>query len=331
MSDRSTLLDIAKATDPNGMPAKVIELLHQKNPIVQDAPVFPSNAPMGNRITVRSSLPAVSKGRINRGTARTKSATRQLVDTIGIFEARSEIDRKIMKTHGASAYAAERDRQDRAFQEALVQEVANEILYGDESVDEAGFTGLKERLDSLATAITGSQVRAPSVAPGGGDSTSMYIVDWGRDTVHLMYPEKGAGVAGLETRNLLDQPVLDDEGLPFQADVTLYEWFVGLTVKDPRHIARIANIDRSDANLASPTQGLLTDLLIDTLTAMPSAVGLSRVIYTHRDIEAAFWKQARNNASMVTIREWLGMPMPHFNGVPIRTLDQMSGAEDTVS
>jgi hypothetical protein len=328
--DRSTLLDIAKATDPNGMPARVVEVLNQKSAIVQDAPAYPSNAPMGNKTTIRTALPTVTTGKINKGVTRSKGATKQIVDTIGIIEGRSEVDAKLLITLGDEAFQAERARQDRGFVEAMAQKMANLLLYGDELTDEAAFTGLSARLATLATAITGSQVRSMGSVTGG-DGTSMYIVDWGEEGAHLAYPPKGKGAAGLQVFNKGEVSAEDADGAAMQVYLTLYYWLVGLVVRDPRHIARIANIDRSDANAASPSQGLLTNLLIDTMTSMPSPMGMQRVIYTHRDIEAAFWKQARDNASMVTIREWLGQPTPFFQGYPIRTLDQMSGAESTVS
>lgn len=330
--DRSTLLDIAKATQPNGMPAKVIELMNQKNPIVQDAPAYPSNAPMSNRITVRNALPTVSTGKINKGVARSKGGTRQLIDTIGIFNGRSEIDIRLKRTMGMTAYNAERDRQSRGFEEALVQRVALELIYGNELTAEEGFTGLAPRLAALASAITGSQVVSMGSVTGS-DGTSMYIVDWGEDGAHLIYPKDGIGVGGLDIQNKGETDALDADNNPLRVDLTLYDWFVGLAVKDERRIGRIANIDISDANddSGAPSQGKLTFKLADVLQSMPASTGYNRVIYTHRSIVAAFDKQAQMNASNVTIAEYLGQRMPHYQGIPIRVLDQMSAAESTVS
>lgn len=329
--DRPTLLDIAKASDPDGRPAKVIELLNQMNPIVQDAPAFASNAPMGNRVTVRNALPTISTGKVNKGVEKSRGTTKQLVDTIGIFVGRSEIDLKQKRIIGEEAYAAERSRQDRGFEEAFAQRIASEILYGDELTDDAGFTGLAARLDALATAITGSQVHSMG-SPGGGDTTSIYAIDWGEFGAHLIYPKEGAGVAaGLLVQNKLDQEGEDDAGRKMRIDVTLYDWFIGLAVKDARRIARLANIDRSDALVDAPTQGNLLFKLGRMISAMPAPAGYKRVLYTHRDIEAAMWQQVATKASQVTIQEYLGQPTAHFRGFPVRVLDQMSGAEATIS
>ena len=49
-----TLLDIAKATDPDGKIAKVAELLSQTNEILTDMPFVEGNLPTGHRGTIRT-------------------------------------------------------------------------------------------------------------------------------------------------------------------------------------------------------------------------------------------------------------------------------------
>src|SRR5688500_12220593 len=90
--DRPTLLDIAKATDPDGRPAKVIEVLQEVNPILQDAPAYPSNAELAERATMRSSNPTVQFGQLNKGTVRSKGSYKQRVDTIAFIDGMSEVD-----------------------------------------------------------------------------------------------------------------------------------------------------------------------------------------------------------------------------------------------
>lgn len=330
-ADRPTLLDIAKQTDPDGKPAMVYEVLNQKNPILQDAPAYPSNAPMGNRITIRSSLPTVAFAKVNQGVTRSKGATEQKVDTIGLVSGLSEVDSKLKKIVGDAAFNAKRYSEDKAFMEAMAQLIANRVLYGNELTEEAGFTGLAPRMASLATAITGSQVKSMGTVTGG-DGTSIYIVDWGEDAAHLIYPKDGSGAAGLDARDLGEMRVTDVDSNPMMAFVTAYDWLVGLTVKDPRHIGRLANIDVSDANLSAPTQGSLIEALIDLMTPMPDPAGAQRVMYCHHRIEAAFYKTAINKSNAaLSIRDYLSKPTAHFWDIPIRRIDQMSITESTVS
>jgi hypothetical protein len=333
---RSTFSDLARATDPNGAPAQVYEIMDQVNPILMDAPAYPSNAPLGNRVTIRTSLPTVQGAKINKGTTKSKGTTEQRTDAIGLIDGRSEFDRKIRKTMGSEQYLAERQRQDRGFAEALAQYLANLVFYGNVSTDETAFDGLATRMatSNAGTTLSASQVwlHSGSQAVVGSDGTSMFVVDWGKDSCHLIYPAEGEGSGGLDVENIENVPVLDQDSVSFQGDVTQYLWAVGLTVKDPRHIARIANIDVSDANIASPLQGTLIDRLIDVLCEMPPQGNSTRVIYAHRRLHAAFIKQANNKSNVhVLMAEYLGKMTPHYDGIPIRRSDAISVAETTVS
>lgn len=326
--DRANLLDLAKELDPNGSPAMIAEVLNETNPIVQDAPVYPSNAMMGNRVTLRSSLPTVPWGKLNKGAIRSKSSVRQQVDAIGYLHGLSEVDARHRKILGEAAFNRHRWLEDKTFIESMNQTVASTILYGDEKTNPLGFTGLAPRLATLnPDTITDSRVRSMGTVTGG-DGTSIYVIDWSEDTCHLTYPMNSSTV-GLEVEDLGKQRVDDVDGNPFTAYVTEFHWMVGLTVKNPRHIARLANIDVSDANVASPTQGTLIYAMIDLLVGMPQQKG-TRVAYTDRRIVGALMKQAKTNAE-VSIAEWQGQQTPHILGIPVRALDQISIAESTVS
>jgi hypothetical protein len=65
---------------------------------------------------------------------------------------------------------------------------------------------------------------------------------------------------------------------------------------------------------------------------MPSPDGFQRVIYCQARIWAAFRKQilGKTNA-LLTMEDYLKMPTPHFDGVPMRRCDQISISEGTVS
>jgi hypothetical protein len=54
-----TLADWGKRVDPNGKVDKIIELLGQTNPILQDMPFVEGNLPTGHRTTIRSGFSAL--------------------------------------------------------------------------------------------------------------------------------------------------------------------------------------------------------------------------------------------------------------------------------
>lgn len=326
--NRPTLLDVAKMTDPDGTSADIVEVLMQSNVILQDAPAYSSNAPMGNRVTLRNSLPTIAWSKINQGIARSKGSTRQLVDTIGLLVGLSEVDARLLHPVGQELFNAQRFTEDKGYLEAFSQEIAGTMLYGNELTAESEFTGLQPRLETPATAITGSQVRLHHSAPSGADNTSIYVIDWSEDFVHMIYP-KGS-TAGIMSEDQGKIRVTDVDGNPFMAFVTEYSWFTGLTVKDPRHIARLANIDISQALADTTTQ--LMHSMVRLLNGMPEPMGAQRILYTHRDIISALEIQVKSQANVwLSMDEYLGAKTLHFRGFPLRKLDQMSGTETTVS
>lgn len=330
MASRLTLADHAKIIDPMGKVMQVVEIMNQMNPIVQDLPAYPSNAPTGHRVTFRSSLPTVAFTKINKGTSRSKGETEQRTDSIGLIAGLSEVDTKIKRVIGAAAVAAERAKQDDGFVEAIAQLLALTILYGDTKSNEASFDGLAPRLASLQTSDIHKSIVKSMGSVSGSDGTSIFIVDAGERAAHLIFPE--ASTAGIETSDKGEIRVTDADSNPMMAFVTEYNVSLGLSVEDPRHIARLANIDVSDANLASPTQGAIYDALSDILALMPPRGGNTRVMYCHPLLYGAFRKQAMSKATMaLTMEQYLGQFEPHFDGCPIRRCEQVSITETTVS
>lgn len=329
--DRMTLTDFAKSRNPDGTQAQVFELMDQFNPALQDGPAYPSNAPYGNRTTYRRTLPSVGTAKINKGVTKSKSLTDQRTDTIGIFAGRSEVDIRIRKIEGEAAYLSKRQKEDRAFEEALAQLVANNFLYGDVKLDEASFDGLAPRMNVKNEGISDVEPQVWSMGSvTGGDGASIYIVDWSQDAAHFIYPPNS--MAGLDVLDKPEQSVKDDDGAEFFADVSVYDWFVGLAVEDRRHIGRLCNIDTSDALVDAPTQGKLIDKLELLMAHMPEPGTSQRVLYCTKKIYAAFSKQARSfNNLALSIEDYLGKRVPHFHGYPLRKMDQQSSTEPAVT
>ena len=327
---RASMLDVAKLLNPDGSAALVAEVLQQSNPFLQHAPYLPSNAEMGNRVTIRTSRTTAGWTRVNQGYTPTKGTTKQQVDTIGILSSSSEIDARILKTQGKEAFEAQRGADDRSHMQVLSETVASTILYGSQLTDEAAFTGLQLRLETAATSISGSQVKKHHTSPSGSDYTSIYTVDWHADYVHLIYPKKSTVPMGLDTQDKGEERVDDADGNPMRAYVTTYDWMVGLTVKDPRHIARLCNIDVSQALTDSTT--LLVNSLIQMLNGMPQKNGAMRAMYMSRNILSAFELQLLSKSNILfSWQEYLGEKVLTFKGIPLYACDAVSEAESLVA
>lgn len=323
-NNRATLLDIAQQSDPDGTPAMVIEVLTEANPMLQDAPAFPSNNQLSERTTLRSSLPTVQFTQLNKGTPRSKGSTRQQVDTIGFLSALSEVDARMPGLVGDTAVNAYRMNEDKAFMEAMSQEVAQTLILGNELTASQEFTGFYPRLAAAASAISGSQVVSHGALTG--NPTSILLVDWGERGAHLIYPRDSSSgsAAGMKVDDLGKIRVTDAAGDAFMALVTEMTWHVGLAVKDPRRIARLADIDIADVIKATTTQDTLWRSLNKLIARMPQRNGHNRVMYASRTVVSSFWSQITDKANIdLSIREYLGEPVVHFQGIPIRPMDQI--------
>lgn len=333
-----TWFDLQTQLAPDGKGLlPIAQVLNQINAPLQDGPITPSNAALAHRVTMQTALPAVSLGKFDQGIATSKGTTEQRTDAMALFVGANTIDNKYRRTMGAK-FDEFRFRQDQPFMEAMSQKVALHYVYGEQGaqLDEGSFDGLAARMGTLQTpapGTNGSQVWSKG-AVVGGDGTSVYVVDWHPDMgAHWIYPENDTA-GGLDMKSYEEFPITDKDGGTYVGTRTEWAWAIGLSVEDPRRIARLANVDTSDANLGGlNTQGNLVNGLVDILSYMPSKIGFNRVIYVHARIEAAWWKQLLDKGApqYITQQEYLGENTLHFAGCPIRRLDQISLSESTVS
>ena len=232
-----TLADWAKRVDPDGRVPVVAELLSQSNEILEDCVFKEGNLPTGERVVVRTGLPAVYWRALNQGIPSSKSTTAQVDEACGILEARSEVDKDLAMLNGNTAQF--RLSEDTAFLEAMNQTQAETLFYGNPASDPKQYLGLAPRYSSLSAA------NAQNILDAGGaaDLTSVYLVVWGDQTVYCPFP-KGSK-AGLIHEDLGEQTVYTEStstagvassSTRMQAMVTRYQWKSGLVVKDWRYV-----------------------------------------------------------------------------------------------
>ena len=180
-----TLVDWAKRQDPDGNIPIIAELLSTTNEILTDAVFKEGNLPTGERVVIRTGLPAVYWRALNQGIPSSKSTTAQVDEACGMLEARSEVDKDLIELNGNAA--AFRLSEDSAFLEAMNQEQASKLFYGNPATDPKQFLGLAPRY-SLTSAGNGTNV----LSAGGADATSntsIYLVVWGDQTVYCPFPK----------------------------------------------------------------------------------------------------------------------------------------------
>jgi len=323
----STMLNLAdarKRVDPDDKMATIIEMLAQENAIYQDMPFLEGNLPTGHRTTVRTSLPSVGYRALNQGVARSKSTTRQVDFACGILEGRSAVDIELVNMQPNPA--AFRLSEASAFMEAMAQKVALDVFYGNQDTDPKGFTGLAPWF------ANSSQDSWENVVSGGGsgsDNTSMWMVCWGDRTVHGVYPKNT--IAGLEHTTKDNTTVYDSDNNPYDAHEDKFVQRVGLAVRDWRYVVCIPNIDVS-ALVANSSAANLIEKLITAYHKIPNMNGVKPVIYCNRTVSTALDLQARRDTNVhLMLREVQGEFVNSFRGIPIRTVDQLTDTEATVS
>jgi hypothetical protein len=331
-STNLTLADWAKRTDPEGRVPVVAELLSQSNEILEDCVFKEGNLPTGERVVIRTGLPAVYWRALNQGIPNSKSQTAQVDEACGILEARSEVDKDLAMLNGNTAQF--RLSEDVAFLEAMNQTQATTMFYGNPAIEPKSFLGLAARY----SAAPGSSGVGQNIIEGGGtstDNTSVYLVVWGDNTVYCPFP-KGS-TAGLMHEDLGEQTVYSGNDR-MQAYATRYQWKNGLVVKDWRYVVRIANIDVSDMSNASGTQAYtaatqLIKLMTRALYRIPNMAMGRAAFYMNRTVHGGLSIQAMDRAQAVlSVQQGLsqfGTPYSwlSFLGVPCRRVDALINAE----
>lgn len=325
----ATLAEWAKRLDPNGKVDTIVEMLAQTNEILADMQWMQGNLPTGHRVTMRTGLPNVAWRLLNQPVAPSKSTTAQVDENAGMLEAWSEVDKDLAELNGnVNAF---RLSEATAFIEAMNQEMASTLIYGNGGLSPEEFTGLAVRYSSL------SATNASNVLSGGGaasDNTSIWLCGWGANSVFGIFP-KGSK-AGLIHEDYGLTTITGTAGLGgtrMRAYQERFQWKAGLALKDWRYVVRIANIDVS--NLVAKTSAAdITELMIKALYRLPTRAGIRPVFYMNRTVIQMLDIQRRDDVSaggQLSYQVVDGREIPTFRGVPIRLVDALLETEATVS
>lgn len=322
-----TLHDWAKRLDPDGKVPSIVELLSQTNEIVADAMFIEGNLPTGHRTTVRTGLPVVAWRLLNNGVAAGKSTTAQLDEQCGMLEAWSEVDKDLAELNGNTS--SFRLSEGMSFIEAMNQEMATTMFYGNTSITPEKFTGLSVRYSSLAAG------NAQNIIDAGGtgtDNASVWLVNWGYHSLCGIFPKgsraglvhEDLGLITVETANGIG-------GGRMRAYRDHWQWKVGVALKDWRYVVRIANIDVSNLVTESAAANL-TKAMIRSMYRLPSQSLGKNVFYMNRTAAEMLDIQRLNSVGGGGMVESMvdGKRTMMFRGVPIRVCDALLNTEARV-
>lgn len=337
-----TYADWARRVDDDYHIASIIEILSQTNEILDDMLVVEGNQPLGHKTTIRTGLPQATWRLLNAGVPNAKSTTGQIVDSCGNLETYAVIDKDIADLNGNTPEF--RLSEVRAFLEGMSQQVASVLIYGNQGVNPERFTGFAPRYSTKNTSLSQT---ANNVLDGGGTAstnTSIYIMTWGVDTWHGIFP-KGK-MTGLMHEDMKEWPVTDSSGNTYQAYRDHFKWEIGLSGRDWRYMVRIANIDVTQ--LTGVSAANLLNLLVRGLYRLPTTPSTATaiqtsdtprvradmgrtVIYCNRVIRTYLDLQAMNKTNvLLQISEFDGKVVTTFRGIPVRTVDAILNNEAQV-
>ncbi|MCA8065500.1 major capsid protein [Burkholderia sp. AU38729] len=325
-TNNPTLADVAKGLDPDGSVAQTIEILNQQNEILLDATFIEGNLPTGHRTSIRTGLPQPTWRKLYGGVQPTKSTKTQVTDNCGMLEDYAEVDKALADLNGNTM--SFRLSEDKAHIEGINQEVAQTMMYGNEGSAPAEFTGLSPRFNSLAAQNGDNIINAGGT---GADNTSIWLVVWGPNTAHMIYPKGSKAGLAVEDKGQVTVENADGAGGRMEAYRTHYKWDIGMTVRDWRYVARVCNIDVSDLNTIGNTKNII-NWMIQASERIP-AFGMGRAAwYVNRNIrEKLRLGILEKTAYNLTWETVAGQRVMMFDGIPVRRTDALLNTESVVS
>ena len=323
-----TLLDVTKRLDPNGKIDTIAEILSEQNEILSDMVWVEGNLPTGHRTTIRTGLPTPTWRKLYGGVQPTKSKTAQITDACGMLEAYAEVDKALADLNGNTA--AFRLSEERAHIEGMNQAFATTLMYGNETTTPEAFTGFAPRFNDQS-AGNGGNILTSAATPDNADNSSIWLVVWGPNTVHGIYPKGSMAGLQMEDKGQVTIESIDGAGGRMEAYRTHYRWDCGLTVRDWRYVVRI-NYDLEDILATGATGPVLSELMGKAIRRIPSLSMGRPAFYMNRDSLDAIDSQSNNKSNMAfsTIEDAQGKLITKFRGIPIRRVDGILSNESGI-
>jgi hypothetical protein len=329
-----TLMDVVNSYTSLDSQASYVfaaNVLARKCPFFMDAPMVPSNQIMSNIGARVTYIPSPGTRRFNEGVAPSAAHSTPFTDPIAMIEDYSEVDYALWRIQNDPNRW--RQNQDKLKIEGMTQKAEDLIIYGSLADDPGAFNGFATRYNSLTKRPNGDSTWPYCVIGTGGsgsDTTSIFMIEWGEEKVHFVYPKNL--VAGLNIEDLGKETVNSNSlAAPkyFEALRTHFSLYFGLVIHDERCVQRITNIEVSGTSNIFDEEDLFT-----AMNRLPNG-GDGAVIYCNRDIKTAMDIAASNKTNVLYQMDMsgdvFGRPVTRFRGVPVRLADMIDSTETVVA
>lgn len=276
IDNRFTLADYAQLAGLKGMELEVVQTIEDTEPLFASAPIRECNSGTVNLTQVITKYPVGQTRGYNMGVTAEKASSKIVQDDTCLIETYNEIDKEIVARNGNSA--SWRATKDMTFARGLAHSAAERIFNASKKRDPFEFDGLSVRYAKL----DGKHVVDAAGTDTDTEYADIWLVNWGVDTVHLIYPE--GGTAGLKQTFEPDVDARDDKNRVFKVDRTWYRWYLGLAVPDPAQVVRICNAPINKATAGE--YDMLRALTLAT-EALPGDILPTAGIYMNQRLRAA--------------------------------------------
>lgn len=329
---RPTLLDLARRMDPDGgVASDIVEILNQTNEILLDQVFVEGNLTAGHQTTVRTGLPTPTWRLINEGVQPGKSTTVQAKFSTGSLWQYAEVDKELVDMN--SNAQAWRMSEDQPFIEAMNQEMAGTLFYGNETTEPEAFTGLSAYYSDLTAPAADNMISGGSADTDNG---SIWLVVWGEQTIFGIVPKGIPAGLTMEDKGVVTlEDASGSNGGRMEAYRSLYTWRNGLVVKDWRFAVRIYNIDKSLLTPDVSTGANLPRLMFRAMRLIPNLRMGRPAFYMSRDMATMLAEQIaeKTSNSTLTATDVGGDEgfTERFKGIPVRRCDALAADEALIS
>jgi hypothetical protein len=331
--------------DATGKIATLVDLLSQKNSIIEDGLTVECQSGNAYEYTQVVKLPTPARRSYNVGVPITMAGVAKQTAVCMEYADWVQFDASLAELGGNLAEL--RAQEVAMHMEGLGQLVASDLFYANRATDPTQLTGLANIYNTVNTAT--SPIASNVIDCGGTGSTnsSMWLVTWGPRHIHLLFP-KGTQ-AGLKHEDFGKGWGLDGSTPALQLPVyrDYLSWKLGLAIHDYRFGVRACNIDvtllngGSAANLINilvrmtqktPVQPAGVGPVQDATDATDKIVMGRSAIYVNRTIATFLDLQAMNKTNvLLKMEEWDGQAVTTFRGIPIRIVDKLTTTESRVT
>ena len=323
-----TAQDTLKALGPDGQLMDFANTLDERLPILADAQFYPANDAMSHRDLREVSLPTPQVVALGDGWASSKNEFSPYTEGMGIYKDRIQVAKDITKI--SPNPGRERSKREARHMEGFNQGVSNDLLNSTNVTDPEKIRGLTLRYPTLATN------GVYNVGGSGSALTSAWMIQWGEDLTHLIYPKNHPHI-GVNIEDMGLQFVTTETPTGGSATgsikkrwdyVTELEWWLGWNIKDQRSTKRVCNIP---TNLYS---GGLTDTLIKKIIEARNAYRTSGTVFvyvsetTYNALD--FLAMDKNNVRYSNDNPW-GREIMMIRDMPIRKWDSITDTETALA